>query len=73
MQKAAPEYFAYLLRVWRTTGSNGAPLWHASLESPDGTTRQGFASLDALFAFLENQTGDWNASQALKPNQNTDE
>jgi len=48
-------YLSYLLRLWQTT-SHGEPHWLASLERPGTGERQGFASLKALFAFLEAQT-----------------
>jgi hypothetical protein len=48
------DYFSYLLRLWRV-GTEKA-VWRASLESPHGGERIGFASLDALFAFLRQQT-----------------
>lgn len=41
----------YLLRLWKT-GLEGGPSWRASLESPNTGTRQGFISLQDLFAFL---------------------
>ncbi len=50
------EYLSYLLRLWRV-GTEKA-VWRASLESPHGGERIGFASLDALFAFLRQQTND---------------
>ena len=48
------EYLSYLLRLWRV-GTEKA-VWRASLESPLTGERIGFASLDALFAFLLQQT-----------------
>lgn len=45
-------YLSYLLRLWREEGGN-LPVWRASLESPRTGERYGFASLDALFNFLE--------------------
>ena len=48
-------YYSYLLRVWQT-GEGPGCTWSASLEQP-GTGRQvGFATLDHLFAFLNEQT-----------------
>ena len=47
-------YLAYLLRLWQT--SDGERLvWRASLESPSTHERQGFASLQDLFDFLQAQ------------------
>ncbi len=48
-------YQAYMLRLWQTA-LEGEQAWHASLENPHTGERQGFASLDHLFAFLEEQT-----------------
>jgi hypothetical protein len=47
-------YKSYLLRLWETS-ENGQRVWRASLEPPGSRQRQGFASLEALFAFLEEQ------------------
>ena len=55
----------YLLRMWQESGGpndphggrpRDPPLWRASLERPQGGQRLGFASLEDLFAFLENET-----------------
>ncbi len=48
-------YLAYMLRLWQISGE-GELAWRASLESPRTGERRGFANLDALFAFLEEQT-----------------
>jgi hypothetical protein len=52
-------YRSYLLRLWREDG--GQPPWRqpwrASLESAVTGDCRGFASLDALFRFLRQQTG----------------
>ena len=55
-------YLAYLLRLWQESGGSGdppgdPPSWRASLEGPQAGERLGFASLEALFAFLEEETG----------------
>jgi hypothetical protein len=49
-------YLAYLLRLWQVH-SEGELIWRASLESPHTGERHGFANLEALFAFLEEQIG----------------
>ncbi len=49
-------YLAYLLRVWRVTGDDGAPSWRASLEDVQTGERQGFGSLELLLAFLLEET-----------------
>ena len=43
------DYFAYLLRCWRTGPSRR---WRASLEDPRTGELQGFGSLEALIRFL---------------------
>jgi hypothetical protein len=60
---ARRDYLSYLLRLWRVGGDGGThreeeAVWRASLESPLTGERIGFASLDALFAFLRQQTDD---------------
>lgn len=47
-------YRCYLLRLWLEPNS---PLeWRAMLESPSSGERHGLANLEALFAFLEQET-----------------
>jgi hypothetical protein len=48
-------YASYLLRLWPVRSEDGIT-WRASLESADTGERKGFASLDALFAFLRQRT-----------------
>ena len=48
-------YLAYMLRLWQVS-SDGEPIWRTSLESPHTGERHGFANLERLFAFLEEQT-----------------
>ncbi len=48
-------YLAYMLRLWQV-GSGEGLTWRASLEGPHTGERRGFPSLEALFAFLEEQT-----------------
>ncbi len=53
-QQREQRYLSYLLRLWQT--SNGEKqVWRASLQSPGTGERQGFASLEALFDFLQTQ------------------
>ena len=47
-------YRSYLLRLWLEP--NDPPAWRAILESPANGERHGFASLETLFAFLEQET-----------------
>jgi hypothetical protein len=62
MTKRQRDYLSYLLRLWRS-GKDRDSGWRASLESPTTGERQGFASLEALFAFLEAQTDDQAGSE----------
>jgi hypothetical protein len=55
MPTESRRYLAYMLRLWQI-GDEGKPTWRASLESPHTGERLGFASLDALVKFLEEQT-----------------
>jgi hypothetical protein len=48
-----PNYYAYLLRLWRD--SELAP-WRASLEAPGRAEIRTFRDLQALIAFLVEQT-----------------
>jgi hypothetical protein len=60
------QYLSYLLRLWQASAGSSdphggtprdPPLWRASLERPQSGVRLGFASLQELFVFLENETG----------------
>ena len=44
-------YLSYLLRLWQIE-SKGQLVWRASLEDARTGERQGFASIEALLAFL---------------------
>jgi hypothetical protein len=46
---------AYLVRLWPVR-SGSQTVWRASLENPHTGEILGFASLERLFAFLEDQT-----------------
>jgi hypothetical protein len=47
------------------------PLWRASLENPQAGSRLGFASLEDLFAYLENETkSSSQGSQSQKDDEN---
>jgi hypothetical protein len=48
-------YHSYLLRLWLAS-DQGQPVWRASLENPQTGERLGFASLERLFTFLQDQT-----------------
>lgn len=47
-------YRSYLLRLWLEP--NDPPAWRAMLESPANGERRGFASMESLFVFLEQET-----------------
>ncbi|MFO7682631.1 MAG: hypothetical protein R6X34_21550 [Chloroflexota bacterium] len=49
------QYFSYLLRLWETE-DEAQHVWRASLEFPATGERRGFASLDELFLYLEEET-----------------
>jgi hypothetical protein len=55
-------YRSYLLRLWQTE-SEGKTVWRASLESPITKRRQGFASLQDLFSFLQAQAAHMEEEQ----------
>jgi hypothetical protein len=54
MTDQSPDYMAFLLRLWRVEEAEGVQ-WHASLEEPSTGARRGFADIDRLCAFLEEQ------------------
>ena len=56
MSERQTRYLSYLLRLWQDNGDD-RPIWRASLQSSLREERQGFASLDELFAFLRRQIG----------------
>jgi hypothetical protein len=67
MEKKQPDYLAYMLRLWRVgraalVGDRQAgaaqklATWRASLQKPGTKELKGFACLDELFEFLEDQT-----------------
>ena len=57
MTEQARPYFSYLLRIWQENDRE-APIWRASLEDPQSGERKGFLSLDALVAYILDQTGE---------------
>lgn len=48
-------YHAYLLRLWLAVEQEQV-VWRASLENPQTGERLGFANLERLFVFLQDQT-----------------
>jgi hypothetical protein len=63
MTERRPDYFSYLLRLWRVSRRISAQaeeegtLWRASLQDPLTDERVNFASLEDLVAFLQRQMG----------------
>ncbi len=55
-----PRYCAYLLRCWTKHSSHPdhSAVWRFSLENPHTGTRYGFATFEALIAFLAMQLND---------------
>ena len=53
MKVPQPGYFSYLLRIWQEERQGGA--CRASLEDVDTGEQRGFASLDDLLVFLNQQ------------------
>lgn len=58
-------YLAYMLRLWQV--GEDAKVWRASLENAHTGARQGFAGLDTLFVFLEEETGQGSSAAAGEP------
>jgi hypothetical protein len=56
MGREQRRYISYLLRLWQA-GTGREVSWRASLKSPHTGERTGFPSLEALFAFLRQETG----------------
>ncbi len=50
-----PHYFSFLLRLW-LAGTGDQPQWRASLEDTRTGERVGFASPEALYGYLDQQT-----------------
>lgn len=55
-----PRYHAYLLRFWEERGQiqDRGVTWRFSLEDPHTHERRGFATLEALIAFLQTSIND---------------
>lgn len=60
-QKYIP-YRAYLLRLW-PVHSAGTITWRASLESAQTKEHRGFANLQELFTFLEDEVDEMTQGQ----------
>ena len=62
-------YRSYLLRFWQEHGeSQAAAIWRFSLEDPLTGQRQGFASLDALTAWLRTELDPAGSARAAALN-----
>jgi hypothetical protein len=69
MQRDQRQYLSYLLRLW-SISSEGELVWRASLEDSRTGESTGFATPDALFAFLRAQmevASDTNADGEAGP------
>lgn len=56
-------YIVYLLRIWSSSETNSA--WRYSLENPVTGARRGFASMDEMTHFLQQETAkDRDQSEA---------
>jgi hypothetical protein len=60
-------YRAYILRLWLAEGDDGQSAWRAALEDARTNQRHGFADLERLCAFLEQQTATWTDDAAPPP------
>ena len=60
IHKQPPRYRAYMLRLWeeRRNSPDAPGTWRFSLEDAHTGEKQGFASLEALLAFLQEQASD---------------
>jgi hypothetical protein len=64
MARGRPEYASYLLCLWRASEGGECPdvrkktVWRASVESSLTGEWTGFATLEELFAFLRERTGE---------------
>jgi hypothetical protein len=72
MARGPPDYFSYLLRLWRVR-KGGPPVWRASLQSPQTGERVSFATLDDLYTFLRKQTGLGSDAEDAGPCESVDQ
>jgi hypothetical protein len=61
------QYRAYLLRLWQAEDEDGRLVWRAALEDARGGERHGFADLERLCAYLEQQTATWTDDASPSP------
>ena len=64
MNKEEQRYRSYLVRLWQTESSSEW-IWRASTENAHTGERRGFARLELLFQFLEEEAG--GAACEVKP------
>lgn len=55
MKPGKHHYLSYLLRLWFVEQKSGG-VWRASLEDPHSGKRSGFADMNSLMQFLDQQT-----------------
>ena len=58
LRDSAPRQKTYLLRLWETRSvpPDDPTTWHFSLEDVQSSARHGFATLEALVSFLNQET-----------------
>ena len=68
MRSSGRDYLAYMLRLWRESGSTSedGSDWRASLESAQTQERFVFATMADLFTFLQQEV-----EQACEPERRT--
>ena len=79
MTASDQDYVSYLLRLWRVKEGD-KDVWRASLQDPQSGERISFATVEALFAFLQEQLegasdrgGDVEAGARAEPGPAPDE
>ena len=55
MSEGQPRHLSYLLRLWQIE-SQGRLVWRASLQEARSGERRGFPDLEALIAYLREET-----------------
>jgi|GEM_PF-2036331 len=63
------DYVAYLMRLWREKGGESTK-WCASLQDPHTGEKVGFASLEALFAYLRRVVAEEPGSEGEQHSDN---
>jgi hypothetical protein len=66
MPASPSPYFSYLLRLW-LAGDDDQPEWRLALTEPQTDLTRGFASLEALTAFLQARMDEAQSGEAGKP------